>query len=111
MARKGRRAIATPMIAKESMQLLALDGQGRLMSRMDGSADWRDIVSELLRLDSQWLVIEQWRSDDPVPAPRGEDIRIARALSRRLRPLEMKLADHVIEGDGARFSFREAGLL
>lgn len=99
-----------PMNVTESLSILALDDVGRPLLRIDGRTHWRDLVSQLLRLDSQWLVIEQ-RRNDGLPSPRQEDIRLSRSLSRRLRPMEMKLADHVIHGRNACFSFREAGLL
>ncbi|HEX7743393.1 MAG TPA: JAB domain-containing protein [Sphingobium sp.] len=99
------------MTATETMHLLALDEHWRPLGRLDGGGEWRDIVSHLLHLDSQWLVIEQRRADDPFPTPRWGDIHLSRTLSRRLRPMEMKLADHVIHAGQRRFSFREAGLL
>lgn len=99
------------MTATETTHLLALDEDWRPLERLNGHGEWRDILAQILRLDSRWLVLEQRRAHDPVPAPRWEDIRLSRALTRRLRPMEMKLADHVIHGQKGRFSFREAGLL
>ena len=99
------------MSASETMHLLVLDQDWRPLRRLDGSGDWRDITAELLRIEGQWLVIEQQRADDPAPLPQWDDIRLSRAISRRLRPMEVKLADHVIQGGAQRFSFREAGLL
>ena len=93
------------------MHLLVLDQDWRPLRRLDGRGDWRDITAELLRIEGQWLVIEQQRADDPAPLPQWDDIRLSRAISRRLRPMEVKLADHVIQGGAQRFSFREAGLL
>ncbi|MBU0773715.1 MAG: hypothetical protein KKH54_00635, partial [Alphaproteobacteria bacterium] len=43
--------------------------------------------------------------------PRPADIALTRTLARRLRPLDMRLADHMIEAGESRFSFRAAGLL
>lgn len=99
------------MSTTESMHFLILDKDWRPLGLVDGNGDWRGIVDQLLRLDSQWLIIEQQRIADPSPSPLWEDIRLSRALSRRLRPMEVKLADHVIHGGRDRFSFREAGLL
>lgn len=99
------------MAATETTYLLILDQQGQPLRRLDGSSDWRAITSELLRVGGQWLVIEQRRAADPSPLPRWEDIRLSRAISRRLRPIDVKLADHVIQSGAGRFSFREAGLL
>ncbi|SCW67995.1 RadC-like JAB domain-containing protein [Sphingobium faniae] len=42
---------------------------------------------------------------------RPSDIALTRALCRHLRPLDIILADHVIDARNDRFSFRAAGLL
>lgn len=94
-----------------STHLLALDEEGRPLTRVDVKDEWREVVGQLLRLDSQWLILEQQRMDDFFPSPRNEDIRLTRMLYRRLRPMELTLTDHVIHGSKGRFSFREAGLL
>ncbi|EZP70838.1 DNA repair protein RadC [Sphingomonas paucimobilis] len=99
------------MDVTEQVQIVALDEDWRPLGRVDGRGDWPGIVRALLSLESAWLVIEQQRPDEPVPRPRLEDIRLSRAVASRLRPMEMKLADHVIRGGQRRFSFRQAGLL
>ncbi|ANI78737.1 MULTISPECIES: JAB domain-containing protein [Sphingobium] len=95
----------------DSTQFLLLNDEWTPIHRVSADDDWREVVHELLQHDSQWLVIEQQRFDDQSPAPRWADIRFSRAISRRLRPIEVKLADHVIQGRGHHFSFRAAGLL
>ncbi|KFG91106.1 DNA repair protein RadC [Sphingobium herbicidovorans NBRC 16415] len=99
------------MSPTESTQFLLLDNDGRPLRRVAADDGWRRVVRELLELDSQWLVIEQRRFDDQAPVPRWDDIRLSRTISRRLRPMDVKLADHVIRGSGDQFSFRAAGLL
>lgn len=99
------------MAIAETLHLLILDQDGRLLRRVDGSSDWRDIMVELLQVEGDWIVIEQQRANDPSPQPKWDDIRLSRTISRRLRPMEVKLADHIIHGGSRRFSFREAGLL
>lgn len=99
------------MDVRETTHLLALDDAGQPLARLAGENEWRDIAAQLLRLDSRWLVIEQRRDDERPPLPRWEDINLCRTLSRRLRAMEVKLADHVILGRRGRFSFRDAGLL
>ena len=81
------------------------------MRYVNGDEDWRNVIRELLRRDSQWLVIEQQRLSQLSPYPCWSDIHLSRAISRRLRPMEVKLADHVIRGSIDQFSFRAAGLL
>ncbi|WP_062120774.1 MULTISPECIES: JAB domain-containing protein [Sphingobium] len=95
----------------ESTQFLLLDNDWRPLRRVTADDGWHCVVHELLKLDSQWLIIEQQRFDDQAPVPRWDDIRLSRAISRRLRPMDVKLADHVIRGSGDQFSFRAAGLL
>ncbi|WP_336951438.1 JAB domain-containing protein [Sphingobium aromaticivastans] len=92
-----------------SLQLLVLDDEWHPLHRFHATHDWRCAVDALLRWDSHWLAIEQRRPNGSVPY--WADIRLTRALSKRLRPMEIGLADHVIHSGQARFSFREAGLL
>ena len=99
------------MAATETIEIIALDDDWNLLGRIDGKGDWPGIVRALLRMDSAWLIIEQQRMDGPVPLPRREDIRLSRTVAHRLRPMEMKVADHVILSGKGRFSFRQAGLL
>jgi DNA repair protein RadC len=99
------------MAVTDSTQFLLLDDEWRPIRRVSADDGWHHVVQELLEHDSQWLVIEQQRTDDQPTAPRWDDIRFSRAISRRLRPMEVKLADHVIQGRERQFSFRAAGLL
>lgn len=99
------------MKTRESTQFLLLDNDWRPLRRVDGNEDWRNIIQELLLRGSQWLVIEQQRLDQRSPYPCWSDIHLSRTISRRLRPMEVRLADHVIQGSGDQFSFRAAGLL
>ena len=99
------------MDVRETTHLLALDDSGQPLARFASGNEWRDVAEQLLRLDSRWLVIEQCRHKERFPTPRWDDIRLCRALVRRLRAMEVKLADHVIVGQRGRFSFRDAGLL
>nr|WP_087573117.1 JAB domain-containing protein [Sphingomonas sp. CDS-1] len=92
-----------------SLDLLVLDDEWRPLHRLRADQDWRRTVDALLQWDSHWLAIEQQRPDSPLP--HWTDIRLTRTLSKRLRPMEIGLADHVIHGGQSRFSFREAGLL
>ena len=109
--RKCRRRHHLPMTPAGDLQFLLLDEEWRPLGRLDGRSDWRDIANQLLCLQSQWLIVEQRREAGDAFAPRRQDIHLCRTLSRRLRAMEIKLADHVIRGQSGRFSFREAGLL
>lgn len=97
------------MTRAASLHLLILDEAWRPQHRFAPGQDWRATLDMLLRWDSRWLAIEQQRQDSPLP--RWADIHLTRALSKRLRPMEIALADHVICGGQNCFSFREAGLL
>lgn len=99
------------MTATQRIYLLPLDEEWRPVARLDGTGNWGDIIDQLLHLDSAWLVVEEQRLDYLDEAPAREDIRLSRLMSRRLRPMDIKLVDHVIQGPDKRFSFREAGLL
>ena len=93
------------------LHFLVLDDAWRPLHRLEIDRDWRRTVDSLLRCDSRWIAIDQQRTAPPGALPSWSDIRLTRALARRLRPMEIALADHVIRGGGTRFSFREAGLL
>ena len=82
-------------------------------ARSAGSAatSWRDVIAASLAADSRWLALEQGRADDGLPCPLPNDITLTRAVRRRLRPLGIGLADHVIRHRTASFSFRANGLL
>ncbi|WP_176590425.1 JAB domain-containing protein [Sphingobium sp. EM0848] len=92
-----------------SLHLLVLDEEWRPLHRLRADHDWRRTVDALLRWNSRWLAIEQSRPHSPLP--RWTDIHLTRTLSKRLRPIEIALADHVIRAGNRHFSFREAGLL
>lgn len=99
------------MTDQPTLHLLLLDEQWQPRHRIEVGSDWHATVDTLLQSDSQWLVIEQQRNDQPVPHPSWSDIRLTRALSKRLRPIEIRVADHIIRGALGHFSFRESGLL
>src|SRR3546814_9771744 len=86
-----RRAILRRMPQPASLNLLVLDDEWRPLHRLRADQDWRDTVNALLRWESRWLAIEQQRPDSPFP--RWADIRLTRTLSKRLRPIEIALAD------------------
>ncbi|PNQ04739.1 JAB domain-containing protein [Sphingobium sp. SA916] len=92
-----------------SLNLLVLDEEWRPLHRLRADQDWHCTVGALMRWESHWLAIEQQRPGSPLP--RWADIRLTRTLSKRLRPIEIALADHVIHTGKGRFSFRQAGLL
>jgi DNA repair protein RadC len=93
------------------MNLLILDAAWRPRDRVPLVDDWRAVIGRLLALEGQWLAIHQQRPADAPALPSPVDIALTRTLTRRLRPLDMRLADHMIEAGESRFSFRAAGLL
>ncbi|WP_231923373.1 JAB domain-containing protein [Sphingobium cloacae] len=93
------------------IDLVILDEQWRPLHRLPPQDDWRTTVKELLRYGSRWLALYQRRSMEGVAQLRPSDIALTRSLCRRLRPLDIVLADHVIDARDDRFSFRAAGLL
>ncbi len=89
--------------------LILLDAIGRPIRRMEQDASLRSVIDEALRLDCRWIALEQRRSGSPLPLPR--DIIMTRRIHRQLRPIDIRIADHVISGDTQSFSFRAHGLL
>ncbi|MBH1993327.1 MAG: hypothetical protein I8H86_10620 [Sphingomonadaceae bacterium] len=94
-----------------ALHLLVLDATWRPRHRIAFGPDWRTAVTGLLACDCRWVAIDQRRAPEARATPNSGDIVLTRALARRLRPLEMQLADHVIHAGQSRFSFRMAGLL
>lgn len=70
----------------------------------------RTIIADALRLGSAGLILSHNHpSGDPIPS--AADIRATRTLARAVEPLDIKVHDHLISGDGSTFSFRAMGLL
>jgi len=63
----------------------------------------------LRRRAASVIVVHNHPSGHPDPSP--EDGRITRELVEALRPLEIRLLDHIIVGKRGYFSFREKGIL
>lgn len=70
----------------------------------------RTIVQEALTRQCHFLLLyHSHGTGDPSPSP--EDILTTRVLCRLLKPLHVRLADHIIYAGKRRFSFRQSGLL
>ncbi|MGC4252399.1 MAG: JAB domain-containing protein [Sphingobium sp.] len=93
------------------IELVILDEQWRPLRRLPPGEDWRATARQLLHYGSRWLALYQRRGKERMARPRPSDIALTRSLCRRLRPLDITLADHVIDARNDRFSFRAAGLL
>jgi DNA repair protein RadC len=82
---------------------------------IDGAADHvvvplRMILREALAHDCHAMLIHHSHlSGDPSPS--ASDIATTRILCRILRPLEIRLCDHLISAGDQLFSFRAHGLL
>ena len=99
------------MIDRNELAMVILDGDWRPVERLTGQTDWRTLMQTLLTRECRWLALEQKRKGRSSPLPDATDIALTRSLCRRLRPMDMQLADHVIRAGGDHFSFRAAGLL
>lgn len=99
------------MIDPDMLMLAMLDDAWRPRDLVPLRQEWRATMDRLMMADSRWLALIQRREADASPRPHPTDIALTRALSRRLKPLDMVLADHVIHAGQSRFSFRAAGLL
>ena len=102
---------AAAMTDRDTFLLALLDADWRPNGVIPLQSDWRGTFGRLLATDGRWLALIQQRAAGASSLPRPDDIMLTRLLARRLRPLDMQLADHVIQAGPARFSFRAAGLL
>ncbi|MEC3949572.1 JAB domain-containing protein [Sphingobium sp. HWE2-09] len=96
---------------KDELALAILDRDWRPQRLLALRQGWPAVLHRLLQDEGSWVALIQWRDDRPSPLPDWQDVRLTRTIARSLRPLEVKLADHVIHSGDARFSFRAAGLL
>jgi DNA repair protein RadC len=71
---------------------------------------WREVVAVALEHGSRALVLHHSHPCCDA-SPSSTDIVTTRSICRMLRPLRIRLLDHVIWSQAGRFSFREAGLL
>jgi hypothetical protein len=99
------------VVPPPTLDIVLLDTHWRPIGRLDRATPWRMVIAASLAADSRWLALEQGRADDGLPCPLPNDITLTRAVRRRLRPLGIDLADHVIRHRTASFSFRANGLL
>jgi hypothetical protein len=99
------------IVPAPTLDILLLDSHWRPIGRLGRATPWRTVIAASLELDSRWLALEQDRADDGPPCPLPADITLTRTVRRRLRPLGIDLADHVIRHRTASFSFRANGLL
>ena len=90
------------------LELWILDAAGRRCARLAPGEGWPGLVRWLIAADADRISLHQQRI---LPAPHAADIALTRSIARRLRPLDIRLTDHVIVTPAGRFSFREAGLL
>ncbi|WP_420146414.1 JAB domain-containing protein [Sphingobium sp.] len=104
-------AIIRHMVESDILLIAMLDDEWRPRGIMPLKRDWQGAFAQLLYTDAAWLALIQQRPVGSSPSPRPDDIMLTRMLARRLKPLDLKLADHVIHAGKARFSFRDAGLL
>lgn len=103
--------------SRERGRLDLIDESGACLASMmlDGTAsnltlDLRAIFWMMAESGaSSALLTHVHPSGDPTPS--RNDIDVTRRLWRGARLLGVRLQDHVILGDGAAFSFRNAGLL
>ncbi|MCI4589324.1 hypothetical protein MOK15_04315 [Sphingobium sp. BYY-5] len=93
------------------LMIAILDQDWRPRHVLPVGQEWHQLLQHLLADESSWIALFQRRRAGETPLPRPADIALTRSLARSLRPLDLRLADHVIRAGQARFSFRGAGLL
>ncbi|WP_167737613.1 JAB domain-containing protein [Sphingomonas parva] len=110
-------AATWPDGAAETIAVLHLDSEGRMLGRSEhpGDADavdlpLRAIIAEALRLDASGMIVaHNHPSGDPTPS--SEDVEATRILAETARRLDIRLVDHLIFGGDGCSSFRALGLL
>jgi DNA repair protein RadC len=72
--------------------------------------DLHAVAARLARRSCAAIVLRHFHPSG-LAAPSMADIAATRAFARFVQLLDARLHDHVIEAGGARYSFRDAGLL
>lgn len=107
---------ADPADHEEALVIFIRDGQTPAhVMPLAGHADCvalpvRAIVREALVRQCRFLLLYHSHRGG-IPSPSPDDILTTRLLCRVLKPLHIRLADHVIYAGERRFSFRQQGLL
>ena len=108
---------ALPPPIREDLSVFLLDAGNRMLwsGHFIGETDHvnlpvREIIRQAVMHDARWILMHHSHpSGDPHPS-RG-DILATRELARALRPLDIRIIDHVISAGEASYSFRAHGLL
>lgn len=113
-------AILAPLLAGRDAEAIAILhlGPGRRLlglSRHPGGPDsaelpLRAIVAEALRLDAAGMIVAHNHPSGEA-RPSEADVAATAALARALRPLGIRLHDHLIFAGADCASFRDLGLL
>ena len=103
----------------EVVQVAILDREGRMLALeqvasvpgMTVGLPMRQLIARALELKAEVLILaHNHPSGDPTPS--RADMRATRALVDVVRPLGIRVADHLVFGSGGRCtSFRQLGLL
>ena len=102
----------------ERLYALALDAKGRLLHRAlistgdegETAVYPRLIVAALLSAGASGAVLCHNHPDGEA-RPSAADVQMTKALAALLRPLSIRLVDHMITAGSAAFSFQQNGLL
>jgi DNA repair protein RadC len=86
-------------------------GSRRFTGGEDGVApDWSLVMGDMLVFGARFMILEHSHpSGDPRPSQ--TDIVVTRSLCAMLRPLRLRLIDHVIWAGDRHYSFRANGLM
>ncbi|WP_336960274.1 JAB domain-containing protein [Sphingobium aquiterrae] len=86
-------------------------GSRRFAGKEDGvSPDWSLVMGDMLVFGARFLIL-QHNHPSGDPSPSMSDIVVTRSLCAMLRPLRLKLIDHVIWAGDRHYSFRANGLM
>lgn len=105
-------------LARESLRVAHLDAERRLIglrfcySPLCDAVEFplRTIVADALALGARGILLaHNHPSGDPSPSP--ADLNATRALADLVRPLDIRLHDHLIFASGGWLSLRALGLM
>ncbi len=111
----------TAVLARESIEhfrILFLDADGRLRAdeaQARGTVNHtpvypREVIRRALELKAAAIIlVHNHPSGDPSPSQ--DDIEMTATIAELAKVFSLDVQDHIIVGNGRRFSFRDAGLL
>ena len=99
------------MSGPSAFAVTILDNRWRPRRILPVRHHWTAVLPDLVVDGHHWIALIQRRPPHQAASPGPDDITLTRTIIRSVRPLDLRVADHLIAAGDQWFSFRAAGLL